>query len=59
VININVEMQVDADIEGGSPEPLTFGEIDLIRNTVDAPMWATVGLVPADYGWSVQIHWEA
>lgn len=57
-MNINVEIQYDADFEGGMPDPLSFAQIKSLRETVNAPAWATIQMEATGYGWEIRIHWN-
>ena len=57
-MNINIDIQYDADFESGQPDPLSFAQIKSLRETVNAPAWATIQFEPAGYGWEIHIHWN-
>lgn len=57
-MNINIEVQYDKDQEGGSSDPLSFGEIEKLRESVNAPLWATIQMNEEAYGWEIRIHWN-
>lgn len=57
-MNINITIQYDADFEAGSPDPISFAAIKRLRETVNAPAYATLQMIPEAYGWEIRIHWN-